>query len=197
MRNIEYITNGFGAPTQGMGGWADGLAQTLQQLRPAVAQTLLPAAIPQGYIKVPQYAPPGSIPNQPAKPMFTDLGYLTSPSGGGFGAGGGGRVYNLQERFGDLVSRMVPFGLNPRFLDIVRGPGGKGYLSQTIRLVNAYRSNLRRYKYNINAAYNNSVAIAGGESLLMPRAFLTNPDLISDIDDGDIMNWLKTVFSAL
>jgi hypothetical protein len=190
MRNVEYITNGFGAPMQGMGGFADGLAQTLQQLRPAVAQTLLPAAIGQ-VIRVPQYAPTTGV------PLFSDLGYLFSPSGGGIGAGGGGRVYNLQERFGDLVSRMVPFGLNPRFLDIVRGPGGKGYLSQTIRLVNAYRSNLRRYKYNINAAYNNSVAIAGGESLLMPRAFLTNPDLISDIDDGDIMNWLKTVFSAL
>ena len=200
MRNVEYITNGFGAPMQGMGGFADGLAQTLQQLRPAVAQTLLPAAIGQ-VIRVPQPAPPNlPIPQyapQSMTPMFTDLGYLFSPSGGGVGSGGGGRVYNLQERFGDLVSRMVPFGLNPRFLDIVRGPGGKGYLSQTIRLVNAYRSNLRRYKYNINAAYNNSVAIAGGESLLMPRAFLTNPDLISDIDDGDIMNWLKTVFSAL
>ena len=150
MRNVEYITNGFGAP----------------------------------------------IPNQPI-PLFRNLGYLFSPSGGGFGAGGGGRVYNLQERFGDLVSRMVPFGLNPRFLDIVRGPGGRGYLDQTIRLVNAYKSNLRRYGYNINAAYNNSVAIAGGESFLMPRAFLTNRDLISDIDDGDILNWLKTVRSAL
>jgi len=164
MRNVEYITNGFGLPSQVM--------------------------------PVPAYIPPPRLPS-PAPSMFTNLGYLFSPSGGGIGAGGGGRVYDLQDRFGDLVSRMVPFGLNPRFLDIVRGPGGKGYLSQTIRLVNAYRSNLRRYKYNINAAYNNSVAIAGGESLLMPRAFLTNPDLISDIDDGDIMNWLKTVFSAL
>ena len=190
MRNVEYITNGFGAPTQGMGGWADGLAQTLQQMRPAVVQTLLPAAIGE-VIRVPQYAPTTGV------PLFSDLGYLFSPSGGGIGAGGGGRVYNLQDRFGDLVSRMVPYGLNPRFLDIVRGPGGRGYLDQTIRLVNAYKSNLRRYGYNINAAYNNSVAIAGGESFLMPRAFLTNRDLISDIDDGDILNWLKTVRSAL
>jgi len=145
MRNVEYITNGFGAPTQG---------------------------------------------------MFTDLGYRFSPSGG-LGTGGGGRVYNLQERFGDLVSRMVPYGLNPKFLDIVRGPGGRGYLDQTIRLVNAYSSNLPRYRYNINAAYNNSVAIAGGESFLMPRAFLTNRELIPDLADGDILNWLKTVRSTL
>jgi hypothetical protein len=129
--------------------------------------------------------------------MFTDLGYLMSPSGGGIAAGGGGRVYPLQDRFGNLVSRMVPFGLNPKFLDIVRGPGGRGYLDQTIRLVNAYASNLPRYGYNINAAYNNSVAIVGGESFLMPRAFLTNRDLIPDIADGDILNWLKTVRSAL
>ena len=137
-----------------------------------------------------------STPN-PSAPMFTDLGYLMSPSGGGLGAGGGGRVYSLQDRFGDLVARLVPYGLNPRFLDIVRGPGGRGFLVQTIRLVNAYRANLRRYKYNINAAYNNSVAIAGGESFLMPRSFLTNPALIPDIDDGDISSWLSSVLSAL
>jgi hypothetical protein len=125
------------------------------------------------------------------------LGYLFSPSGGGVGSGGGGRVYNLQERFGGIVSRMVPFGLNPKFLDIVRGAGGRGYLDQTIRLVNAYTSNLPRYGYNFKAAYNNSVAIAGGESFLMPRAFLTNRELIPDIADGDILNWLKTVRSAL
>ena len=162
MRNVEYITNGFGLPSQVM--------------------------------PVPAYIPPSRL-TLPSG--FTDLGYIFSPSGGGFGAGGGGRVYNLQDRFGDLVSRMVPYGLNPRFLDIVRGPGGRGYLDQTIRLVNAYKSNLRRYGYNINAAYNNSVAIAGGESFLMPRAFLTNRDLISFINDGDILNWLKTVRSAL
>ena len=92
---------------------------------------------------------------------------------------------------------MVPYGLNPKFLDIVRGPGGRGYLDQTIRLVNAYSSNLPRYRYNINAAYNNSVAIAGGESFLMPRAFLTNRELIPDLADGDILNWLKTVRSTL
>ena len=195
MRNVEYITNGFGAPTQGMGGWADGLAQAMQELRPGIVRTLLPAAIPQSMIRVPQYAPTTNIPNQPI-PLFSDLGYLFSPSGGGLAAGVG-RVHNLQDRFGDLVSRMVPYGLNPRFLDIVRGPGGRGYLDQTIRLVNAYKSNLRRYGYNINAAYNNSVAIAGGESFIMPRAFLTNRDLITDIDDGDILNWLKTVRSAL
>jgi hypothetical protein len=146
MRNVEYITNGFGAPTQG---------------------------------------------------MFTDLGYLFSPSGGGLGTGRGGVVYNLQDRFGDFISRMVPYGLNPKFSEIVRGPGGRGYLDQAIRLVNAYSSNIRRYGYNINAAYNNSVAIAGGESFLMPRAFLTNRDLISYIVDGDILNWLKKVRSAL
>ena len=27
MRNVEYITNGFGGPTQGMGGWTDLIAQ--------------------------------------------------------------------------------------------------------------------------------------------------------------------------
>ena len=162
MRNVEYITNGFGLPSQVM--------------------------------PVPAYIPPSRL-TLPSG--FTDLGYIFSPSGGGFGAGGGGRVYNLQDRFGDVFSRMVPYGLNPRFLDIVRGPGGRGYLDQTIRLVNAYKSNLRRYGYNINAAYNNSVAIAGGESFLMPRAFLTNRDLISFIDDGDILKWLNTVRSAL
>jgi len=169
MRNVEYITNGFGAPTQGI---------RVPQYAPTTGG-------------VPQYAPTTGV------PLFSDLGYLFSPSGGGMGSGGGGRVYSLKERFGDLVSRMIPYGLNPKFLDIVRGAGGRGYLDQTIRLVNAYSSNLPRYGYNINAAYNNSVAIAGGESFLMPRAFLANRALIQDLVDGDILNWLKTVRSAL
>jgi len=170
MRNVEYITNGFGAPTQGI-------------RVPQYASTTG---------GVPQYAPTTGV------PLFSDLGYLFSPSGGGIGAGGGGRVYDLQDRFGDFVSRMaVSYDLNPRILDIVRGPGGRGYLDQAIRLVNAYTSNLRRYGYNINAAYNNSVAIAGGESFLIPRAFLTNRDLIPYIADGGILNWLRTVRSAL
>lgn len=129
----------------------------------------------------------------PNAPQFTDFGYLGSPSGG---IRSGSRVLSLQERFGDAVSRMAAFGLNPRFLDIVRGPGGRGYLVQTIRLVNAYRANLRRYN-NINDAYNNSVRIAGGESLLMPRSFLTNDGLISYTLDGSFSRWLSTVLSAL
>jgi hypothetical protein len=168
MRAIDYVTNGFGGPREDLAR----LAQT-QEFQAAAAAA-----------------------NANRAPILTDLGYLSSPSGGLIGGAGRG-IVSLQDRFGDLVARLVPYGLNPRFLDIVRGPGGRGFLVQTIRLVNAYRANLRRYKYNINAAYNNSVAIAGGESFLMPRSFLTNPDLIPKIDEGGLSLWLTTVLSAL
>ena len=42
MRNVEYITNGFGAPMHGLGGWADGLAQTMRLLPAAQVTTFRP-----------------------------------------------------------------------------------------------------------------------------------------------------------
>ena len=138
----------------------------------------------------------------PNAPQFTDFGYLGSPSGG---IRTGSRVLSLQELFGDVVSRMASFGGNPRFLDIVRGPGGRGFLVQAIRFVNVYRANLRRYSPifdsrfagNIINAYNDSVRITGGESLLMPKSLLTKPELISYTLDGSFSRWLSTVLSAL
>ena len=41
MRNIEYITNGFGAPMQSLGGWTD----ILEQFRPSVVAPKIP--VPQ------------------------------------------------------------------------------------------------------------------------------------------------------
>lgn len=41
MRNVEYITNGFGAPMQSLGGWTD----ILEQFRPSVVAPKIP--VPQ------------------------------------------------------------------------------------------------------------------------------------------------------
>lgn len=105
--------------------------------------------------------------------LFSDFGYLFSPTGGSL-LQRGKQVFGIEEVFGGAVSRLIPFGLNPRFIDIIRGPNGRQYLTQAIRFLDTYQANLSRYKGNINAAYNNTVAMVGTSSPLTPsKEFLS------------------------
>lgn len=109
--------------------------------------------------------------------LFKNLGYqLFSPSGSSSPIGSGpGRVrYDLQSQFGNVAARFVPYGLNPRFIDIVRGPSGRDYLVRAINFLGAYIQMLQRGS-NPNAAYNTASMRIGTSSPLTPsKQFLVN-----------------------
>jgi hypothetical protein len=149
MRNVDYVTNGFG-------GWMDD--------------------------------------------FFKNIGYqLFSPSGSSSPIGSGpGRVYyDLQSQFGDVVARIVPYGLNPRFLDIVRGPNGRNYLVQAIRFLDAYIQVLQSGA-NANAAYNTASMRVGTSSPLTPsRQFLINVNSIDSVGLRNLGAFYQRVLAAL
>lgn len=105
---------------------------------------------------------PAYVPTSPivAKPTV-DIGYLLSPSGGSLFQSGGQAV-SFDERYRNLVSYLSKEGMiNPMFISIVRGPNGRSYLQQALRFLQIFSANLKRYRGNLNAAYNNAVAMTG------------------------------------
>jgi len=163
MRNVEYITNGFGG----------------------LYDDLLKFGIGPG-------------PN----PLLTpEMQYrLNSPSGGSMAVSS--RVYSdLQQRFGRVIAEeAVPLGLNPKFLDIARGPSGRTYLTQAIRFVQAYKQAASdRTNVTFNVAYDAAEMSVGTSSPLTPSRRLIK-NLISKfgIDGVDgLMRFYNTVLSAL
>lgn len=173
MRNVEYITNGFGGPGP------------------------TPSTPNYGI----QIAPldPRFIQAPPLNPL--DFGYLFSPSGGGIGAGGG-RVYNLNEQFEGAASRLSSVGLNPRFIDIVRGPSGRNYLLQAIKFIKAYRDAVYstvKSDNTVREAYNTAAMRIGTSSPLTPsRKLIENLTKMLGIDGVEqLLSFYTRVFSAL
>ena len=68
MRNVEYITNGFGAPMHGLGGWADGVAQTMRLLSTAQSTAQVTTFRPEDAIRQNLYGQP---------PVFADAAIAT------------------------------------------------------------------------------------------------------------------------
>ena len=109
-------------------------------------------------IRVAPYVP--STPITGPRP-FTDIGYLFSPSGGSLFQSGG-QVVSFDEGYTNLVSYLSREGMiNPMFISIVRGPSGRSYLQQALRFLQIFSANLKRYRGNFSAAYNNAVAMTG------------------------------------
>jgi len=112
------------------------------------------------------------------------------------------RVYSdLQQRFGRVIAEeAVPLGLNPKFLDIARGPSGRTYLTQAIRFVQAYKQAASdRTNVTFNVAYDAAEMSVGTSSPLTPSRRLIK-NLISKfgIDGVDgLMRFYNTVLSAL
>lgn len=161
MRAVDYVTHGFGIQPQVM--------------------------------PVPTYVMPnpnlvgggGSIPPGFGDPRYTTSGqggwlsnlqYALSPSGSFSSLGNRGRmVQDLYTQFGETARRWATIGLNPKFIDIARGPSGRAYLTQAINFLQAYISALPRNRYNVNAAYNTAASIVGTSSPLTPsRTLIAN-----------------------
>jgi hypothetical protein len=133
--------------------------------------------------------------------LFKNLGYqLFSPSGSSspIGAGPGRVRYDLQSQFGGVVARLVPYGLNPRFIDIVRGPSGRNYLDAASMFLSAYYQALRNGA-SPNAAYNTASMRIGTSSPLTPsRQLLINLNSMDSVDGlRNLAEFYNRVRSAL
>lgn len=118
---------------------------------------------------------PSYVPTSPiiAKPTV-DIGYLLSPSGGSLFQSGG-QVVSFDERYKNMISYLSREGMiNPMFVSIVRGPNGRLYLQQALRFLQIFSANLKRYRGNFNAAYNNAVAMTGTGPLVPSVAIAKN-----------------------
>jgi hypothetical protein len=109
---------------------------------------------------------------------------------------------NLQERFGLIIQDAVPLGLNPKFIDIARGPSGRTYLTQAIRFLEAYKqaayTNVLS-DVSMNAAYNTAAMRVGTSSPLIPsRTLMKNVISRLGINGVDrLISFYGEVLSAL
>lgn len=108
--------------------------------------------------------------------MFSDLSYQLSPSGSASTLFNRGRItQDLESKYGQTARRWSSIGLNPKFIDIARGPNGKMYLAQGINFLETYINALPRNRYNANASYNTAASLVGTSSPLTPsRTLISN-----------------------
>jgi hypothetical protein len=172
MRNVEYITNGFGAPTQVMPVPAYVMPNPPQSSN----MTQLDQRLYQDIIA-------GKGVSQSSGGRWSDffnptgpLAYkFFSPSGGGI-APTGSYYDNPLEKFGRMMGDLTPLGHNSKFIDIVRGPSGRTYLTQAIRFLQAFRQvATARPNMTLGAAYNTASMQVGTSSPVTPsRTFIQN-----------------------
>jgi hypothetical protein len=193
MRAVDYVTHGFGIQPQVMP------VPTYVMPNPNLVGGGGP--IPPG-VGDPRYTT--KIQGGRWDYLYNPTGPLAykmySPSGGSIPSGS---IYsNLQERFGLIIQDAVPLGLNPKFIDIARGPNGRTYLTQAIRFLEA----IKRVSYNdllsdvsVNAAYNTAAMRIGTSSPLTPsRTFIKNVISRLGINGIDRMiSFYNEVLSAL
>jgi len=196
MRNVEYITNGFGGPSQIMPVPAyvnpnPPQASTMTQLDNRLYQDIIAG-------RGTSQSGGGRWANliNPTGPLAYQF---FSPSGGGI-APTGSSYYNLEERFGRIIADAVPIGLNPKFIDIARGPSGRTYLTQAIRFLQAFRQVASaRPNMTLGAAYNTASMQVGTSSPLTPsRTFIQNVMTRLGINGIDrIIGFYNEILSAL
>ena len=172
MRNVEYITNGFGAPTQVMPVPAYVMPNPPQSSN----MTQLDQRLYQDIIAGKGVSQSGGGRWANLMDPTGPLAYkFFSPSGDAIGPIGS-YYLNLQERFGRIIADAVPLGHNPKFIDIVRGPSGRTYLTQAIRFLQAFRQvATARPNMTLGAAYNTASMQVGTSSPVTPsRTFIQN-----------------------
>lgn len=185
MRAVDYITNGFGIQPQVMP------VPTYVMPNPNLVGGGGP--IPPG-LGDPRYTT--SVPGG----FLGKLQYAFSPSGEFSALANRGRtVQDLGTQFGETARRWATIGLNPRFIDIVRGPNGRMYLTQAVNFLQTYINALPRTRYNVNAAYNTAASIVGTSSPLTPsRTLVANvtPARVETYYNG-LLDFYRLVLSAL
>ena len=133
MRNVEYITNGFGAPTQGMGGWTDFIAE------------LRPTGSLGGALNTPAAKVSAFMVSTDADPTLRMVSVKTAEQRGLAGIeqtvnffAAANDAYNAAiERFPNPMPPANTFSLTPRWMEWYKTSGERLYTDRLIKIMNS------------------------------------------------------------